>query len=1470
MIDKNDPRLTAYLLGELDEAGHNEVQKALADDPGLRAYVEELRRTIDAVSSAVSNDAIDDVLTEDQLAAIDEASMVSPNHYETTPSRRLWTRLAVAALALYAVGISWFALQDSSDVSVANMREVTRSTDELQTSSSSEEADTIPMPMAEMPTLAEETVDEQAERPDVMLSQSLQLHDGITENHDGITENTTTVQPTRSVGAGSSGAAGLSASPSGAGSSSVESSNTESIDAGSRKQQSLVPMIADQPGSTFDVMDTASGEQAVENAADEDVASKDDSANDESRFLRSRVAPTDKLRPQAKIATAMTPPEPMADSEPTPEPESAAPATAPAPRSPRPLKAIASDPFGGVEGSAQSDPFTAPMSAESAPAATARATVAPATVVPAASAPTDDDIADSNRSLGGYAGGELAEMESTMSMEAMGGMGGMEGRADPAEPFGMAGGLPQTQDQLSRGIVPSETPRSELNLAMPEDRSGESIERQSRRRLPALSEKEEAGDRLSAEADLDSQESKKAKTWKPATASTNRARLSVGHEDDLLLVARDTYVRIDGFRARVMFDMYYYNDRGRQLEGQFMLRLPEDAALHYFAFGAAELPAPVRPVVTVSRGKGQPIEPVPFDPAEQLISTLREQTRNSGSDLARRATDPGYQAEGKSIFASVKPARIVPKQKAALAYEETVRRRVDPALVEWAGAGIFQTKVFPLLPARLHRIVVGYDVNLSDVDGKKEFALDLPEDEAGGRVEFDIVAAPGTTAELEPEAAPFISGGRAYFRYEDAKPRDYVARLSGVDTALLRHRDQTSGMSYFAMQVKAEVPKQETVSLPGRAVFLLDTSYSDRPGTFATRVELLHAILQQNQDTIKEFSVLTFDVAQHWWKPNYVSNDEATRQQLRDYTSSLVLQGASDISGAFQSAMNPEWNAKGDGPDPALFLLSDGVATWGATDVASIVDPIRQSKSAVYCYVVDGATHDRSTLRSIADASGGAVFEANQQNEIAQVAIAHRNQPWRIKASEGEGADELLVIGGSEAIYPGQTLTIVGRGEVSNSIELSYVRGTETKSQTIAPSITVDSPSAARMYGGVAVERLEPLGANVEDVTTAFARYFRVPGQTCSMVMLESAQDYERFGVQLTPDEDVLVIASSSVDDLVRTFKPQSDQGSPRDQFRSWIDSLQEASLVNVPSALRLALRTLPENSFSFQTQPLQCRGVSRDQFEINLLDELDLESPSFPQVLRFADDVLVSLGTDDAIKTASTLIEIKPSDGEALRSVAFRAIAWKRPDQAAPLLYRLAKARPYQPQCLTLLAKSFADQGKLDEAIVCYELVLSGKWNERWGGAKEVAKIELLAVLSQVDKESKLGGYAKARARQLGLTDESEVELTVTMDWNTDRSDLDLHVTEPNGEKCYYRHKKTRIGGQLFFDTTEGFGPEIYTLPSAPQGAYTIRADFYRQDQNRTNTPTEALITITSLEGGRKSVSRRLLSAGEEIHFER
>ena len=67
-------------------------------------------------------------------------------------------------------------------------------------------------------------------------------------------------------------------------------------------------------------------------------------------------------------------------------------------------------------------------------------------------------------------------------------------------------------------------------------------------------------------------------------------------------------------------------------------------------------------------------------------------------------------------------------------------------------------------------------------------------------------------------------------------------------------------------------------------------------------------------------------------------------------------------------------------------------------------------------------------------------------------------------------------------------------------------------------------------------------------------------------------------------------------------------------------------------------------------------------------------------------------------------------------------------------------------------------------------------------------------------------------------------------MTWHADNTDIDLWVTEPSGEKAFYEHNRTTIGGLVSRDFTQGYGPEEYLVRRAAHGTYKIEANYLRQ----------------------------------------
>ena len=164
-------------------------------------------------------------------------------------------------------------------------------------------------------------------------------------------------------------------------------------------------------------------------------------------------------------------------------------------------------------------------------------------------------------------------------------------------------------------------------------------------------------------------------TWRRAGAAANATTLRIGDEDELPLLGIEAAAWVDGIRARVLLDCLYKNDREQQLEGSFKLRLPEGATPYYLAFGQEVL-----------------VNDRAWEPG--IVDHSADLSPNPDSILGLR--------EGH--WRGARAARFVPKAKAARAYKDTVRQQVDPALMEWAGAGVFQARVFPLLPGATHRV----------------------------------------------------------------------------------------------------------------------------------------------------------------------------------------------------------------------------------------------------------------------------------------------------------------------------------------------------------------------------------------------------------------------------------------------------------------------------------------------------------------------------------------------------------------------------------------------------------------------------------------------------------------------------------------------------------------------------------------------------------------------------------------------
>ncbi|WP_200974398.1 YfaP family protein [Echinicola sp. 20G] len=100
-------------------------------------------------------------------------------------------------------------------------------------------------------------------------------------------------------------------------------------------------------------------------------------------------------------------------------------------------------------------------------------------------------------------------------------------------------------------------------------------------------------------------------------------------------------------------------------------------------------------------------------------------------------------------------------------------------------------------------------------------------------------------------------------------------------------------------------------------------------------------------------------------------------------------------------------------------------------------------------------------------------------------------------------------------------------------------------------------------------------------------------------------------------------------------------------------------------------------------------------------------------------------------------------------------------------------------------------------------------------------------------------------------LSDSNGV-IQIGLSWNTE-SDIDLHVTDPNGEIIYFENPSSASGGYLDRDDVDGFGPEnIYWTKDILDGNYSISLVYY--DPTEDAPITDCVVKVINGLGVEKS----------------
>ncbi len=942
-------------------------------------------------------------------------------------------------------------------------------------------------------------------------------------------------------------------------------------------------------------------------------------------------------------------------------------------------------------------------------------------------------------------------------------------------------------------------------------------------------------------------EGSRHRTWKRSSLQANLARLKIGDKESLPLKGVQAHVRVDGFRARVLLDFYFYNPHRRSYEGTFQLRLPQGATPYYLAFGR-----------TVYQAK----------------HTTDVRPRFFDRNTARRLSfDPqGIENQRHDSWTQVKVARMVPKAKAALAYHSTVRRRVDPALLEWSGSGIFNGRIFPLQPRTLHRVVIGYDLDLTRKGKNLELQLALPAGTRHRSIHFDIARPGRSRIRLNGRRLTGSDGARVFYYDNDPKRNHFRLQIHRTGTLAIQGTDQETG-PYFATRIVPTLPTGVAVQRKPRAVFLVDTALHARPDDFNKSLKALQAILEQNQSRIREFTVVFYNIDAHYWKKSFVANNRENRRALKDYADRLALEGASDLGNALQLLLHDK---AGHTDTADLFLLTPGAVTWGETRANALARLLKRSfHNRLFVYSTGASARSNSLLSLLAHTTGGAVFSIDDENRIDTAAKAYRTASWKLERVSLEGATDLLVAGNPSELYDGQQLTITGRGRLKpgNRVVLTVSANGRHRKISIPIEQILHSELAPRMFGQIAVQQMETLKPEGNAAISAYALHFRVTGRSTSLVMLDTEADYRRYRIK--PQANSFLVSRKPATAILSAIRKTlaGTRLSARQTFLALVSRLQKIQSVHLEwnAALRLAARRLPGQAFRVNfNQRRHTSPVLRTSLPAVYRRALRSGNVSFEHVLQEYERRRQQ-GRPEFV-VLSNLVHSDPGNIKRLRMLSYYALKHNRRRDAYYLLQRLADRRPYEPQTYLAIARVLTETGQRELAALYYEIVVNGLWDIPYTRFGLLARIEYLQLLQQLaHRPGPLRDYAGSRLESLRQTVQQNPDLLISIEWNTEDTDIDLHVIEPHGEEVYYSHRRSSKGGRLSADITGGFGPEIYRINKAQAGTYRIGVDYFSNNSNRASLRTAALVHVYRNVGRKNQTVERkviLLESTKDIQW--
>ncbi|WP_431261097.1 VIT domain-containing protein [Roseateles chitinivorans] len=939
-----------------------------------------------------------------------------------------------------------------------------------------------------------------------------------------------------------------------------------------------------------------------------------------------------------------------------------------------------------------------------------------------------------------------------------------------------------------------------------------------------------------------------------------------------------------------------------------------------------------------------------FNPNARVLSGELQFPLNGGQTVTGFALD---------INGVLRRAVPVEKAKGRQVYEDTIRNRVDPALLEVTEGNFYKLQVYPLPAGGTRRVVLEIRESLESAGtgAAPVWRLPLQFNGAVDRLAVDVRIDGAAPAALAASWGP--------------EPLAVVPTPDG-GSRLRVQRDaaETTGELRIALPARLAAPAVTTERFKGRTYVLaevpVDAAPSPRPVPRTVGLVWDASASGATRDHDREFALLD-----EWFRTlrsvevrlKVVRNDaepverfvirDGDWRALRQRLERVPYDGATAL-GAMDTP---------DGSDVTL-LFSDGLGTWGAGGLPATGKPLFAFSASA------GAAE--AALRRLAESRGGSYADLLTTETAEAVRLMAEERP-RVLEISGLGAGEwetgsllpqagrLLIAGVMTQPQATMKLLLSTPGGAPRSITVPLRVAAAEPVAATTPSTSADpaetseaAPAvglAAYRWASFRLGRLEADRAGQRQAIRRLGMDFGLVTRETSLIVLDTAADYVRHDIE--PPEDLRAEWERLM--ATRTATRQSDRSEARrdviqrfeDQVLWWSETpamraaarqmaeqiagknRRDASVprafetptyvpIPTPAPAPQEFRPAPPTPTSPPAPPPVVRPVApiaaapaptappmptmavpvpvpvpapapvaaapaqrqhsapagtvapqagdgdialrawqpNEAYAQRLKSASDQdlyaiyldEKPSYLRSSAFfldvADRLIERRQTALGLRVLSNLAEMDLGNRQLLRILAYRLKQAGRPRDAIPILEEVLRLAPDEPQSYRDLALTWADASEPQRAVDLLAEVVNRPWQNRFPDVELIA----LAELNAIAERSRLKGKAlDLSAIDARLRRPLPLALRVVMSWDADNTDIDLWVTDPDGERAYYGNALTRQGGRMSRDFTGGYGPEEFSLRVAKPGTYTVQANFFGHQQQVIAPSTTIMVRLST-----------------------